>query len=104
MTFDLEAKSMYTFKRIGHNWMNEKTVAKYTKLVASGERILFAFPNSSMVESGFRHVHYLQSKQRNTLNIECGYLCLKLANLSPNIPDLPSARHTHLFHIKIIPK
>ena len=33
MTFDLEAKSVYIFKGIGYYWMNEKTVAKYPKLL-----------------------------------------------------------------------
>ena len=37
-----------------------------------------------MVGSEFGHVYYLLSKQRSTLNIEHGDLCLKLTNLHPN--------------------
>ena len=29
MTLNLEAKSMCTFKGIGYNWINKKTVIKY---------------------------------------------------------------------------
>ena len=35
MTFNLEVKSMYTFKGIGYYWMNEETVAKYPKIFAT---------------------------------------------------------------------
>ena len=62
MTFDLEAKLVYTFKGIGHSWINVKTVAKYLKLWSTVEPILLAFPNSYMVESEFSHVHYLLIK------------------------------------------
>ena len=61
MTFNLERKSKYTFKRIK---MNEKTEAKYPKLCVTVELILLAFPNFYMVVSGFSHVHYLLSKQK----------------------------------------
>ena len=91
MTFDHEVKSMYTFKEIGYYWMNKETVGKYPKLSVTVEYILLACPSSNMVESIFSYVHYLLSKQRSTLNIECGDLQLKLTNLQPNIHDLLSA-------------
>ena len=60
MTFNLEVKSMYTFKGIGYYWMNEETVAKYPKIFATYiEPILLTFPSAYIVESGFSHVHYL---------------------------------------------
>ena len=37
ITFNLEAKSIYTFKGIGYYWMNKKTVAKYPKFCATFE-------------------------------------------------------------------
>ena len=33
MTFDLEAKTVYICKGIGYYWMNEKTIARYSKLL-----------------------------------------------------------------------
>ena len=36
MIFDLEAKSVYTFKGIGYCQINDKTVAKYFKLCTTG--------------------------------------------------------------------
>ena len=42
------------------------------------ESTLLVFPSSYMVESGFGHMHYLLSKQRNTLKIAYGDLQLKL--------------------------
>ena len=63
MSFDLEAKSVYTFKGIEYYWINEKkNVTKYPKLCATLELVLQAFPSSYMTESGFSHVHYLQSR------------------------------------------
>ena len=35
MNFDFEVKSIYTFKRIGHYWMNKKAVAKYLNFCAT---------------------------------------------------------------------
>ena len=61
MTFNLEVKSMYTFKGIGYYWMNEKkkiTVAKYPKLYANVEPILLVFPNLYMVEFEFSQLYY----------------------------------------------
>ena len=40
MTFDLEAKSTYTFKGIGYCWRNKKTETKYPKLCATVEPLL----------------------------------------------------------------
>ena len=63
--------------------MNEKNVAKYLEFCATVELILLASlsPSLYIVESGFNHVHYLQSKQISTLNIECCNFRLKLTNL-----------------------
>ena len=60
--------------------MGKKNVAKYSKLCATVELILLAFPNLYTVKSGFNHVHYLLSKYKSTLNTECGDLWLKLKN------------------------
>ena len=68
----------------------KKTLAKYFRLYVSVESILLTFPSLYMVEYGFSHVHYLQSKQRNTLNTELADLPLKLTNLQPYIHDLLS--------------
>ena len=73
--------------------MNEKQ-AKYPKIFVTVETILLSFPSLQVMESGFSHVHYLLSRQRNTLNIEQGDLRFKLTNLQPNIRDL-SAYQTH---------
>ena len=43
MTFNLEAKSTYTFKGIGYYWMNGKTIAKCPKLWTTVEPILLAY-------------------------------------------------------------
>ena len=82
MTFNHEGKSIYSFKRIGYNWMNKKIpAAKYPKLCAMVEPILLTFSSLYMVQSGFSHVHYFLSKQRSTLNIKCADLLLKLTKL-----------------------
>ena len=61
---------MYTFKGIGYYRMKEKKkIPKYPKLCATVKLTLLVFPSLYRVESGFSHVHYLLSKQRNTLNI-----------------------------------
>ena len=75
-----------------------KLVAKYPKLCVTVEPILLDFPSSYT----FSYVHYLLSKQRSTMNIECGDLWPKLTNLQPNIHDLLCAHQTHPFHLKII--
>ena len=72
---------MYTFKDIGYYWMNKNTVAKYLKLCAPVEPILLTFSSSYIIESENSQVHYLLSKQRVTLNIECDDLWLKITNL-----------------------
>ncbi len=77
--------------------MNEKTAAKYPKLCATIDPILLAFPSLYMVDSGFSYVHYLQSRQRSTLDIEHGDLWLNLTNLQLNICDL-SAHQSDLSH------
>ena len=65
MTFNLEAKSVYIFKGIGYYRMNERTVAKYSKLCATFKLTLLDFPSLYIVESTFSHVHYLQTKLKN---------------------------------------
>ena len=35
MSFDLEAKSMYTFNAITYYWINEKTVVKYSQVLCT---------------------------------------------------------------------
>ena len=70
MTFDLDTKSIYTFKGIGCNWMNEKFVTIYSKYYSTIEPILLSFSNLYILESGFSHEHCLVIKQRTTLNIE----------------------------------
>ena len=47
-----------------------KTVANYLKFCAAVELILLAFQSLYMMESWFRYVHYLLSKQKSILNIE----------------------------------
>ena len=58
MTFDLEAKSMYTFNGIGCYWKN-KEKRNIPKLCTIVKPILLAFLSLYMVESGFSHMHYL---------------------------------------------
>ena len=55
LTLDFEVKSMYTFKGIGYNWMNEKTVAECLKHCATVEPISRSFPCLYIVESGISH-------------------------------------------------
>ena len=62
------------------------------------EPILLAFLSLHMVESRLSNLHYLQSKQRSILNIECGDLWFKLTNLQPNIHDLISAHQIYPSH------
>ena len=47
---------------------------------------------------GLAMCRYLRSKQRCTLNIECGDLQLKLTNLQPDICDLLSDHQNHPSH------
>ena len=77
MTFNFEVKFIYILD-IGH-WilLDEPKKKKKNKLCVTIEAILFTFPSLYMVKSGFSHVHYLLSKQRSILNIECGDLRLK---------------------------
>ena len=56
MTFDLEVKSVYTFKGTEYYWMKEITMAKYTKFCANVESILLDFQHSFKMESGFSHM------------------------------------------------
>ncbi len=60
MTFDLEAKNMYTLKGIGYYWINEKPVSKYSNFWATVVPIelVFFFPCSYTMESEFSHMHY----------------------------------------------
>ena len=81
ITSDIKVKLMYTLKRIGYNWMNEKTGAKYPKLSVIIEPILLAFSCLYMVEFWLRHAHYLLIKQRSNFNIERFDLQLKCTNL-----------------------
>ena len=72
------------FYAIDFSYDKGKNVIKYSKLCATVEVILLAFPSSEfVVKSGFSHGDYLLRKQRSTLNIECD-LQLKLTNLLPN--------------------
>ena len=57
MTFDLEAKSVYTFKRIGY--YRKKTLAKYLKVYVTLEPIWQTFTSSYLVESDFSSVCYI---------------------------------------------
>ena len=72
MTFNLEAKSMYAFKEIVYDWLNEKLVSKYPKLCATVEPILLAFLTSFSEESIFSHVHCFLHKQKHLEQI-CGF-------------------------------
>ena len=72
MTFNLEAKSMYTFKGSRYDWMNEKTAAKYPKLCEATEPILPAFPIciiSKQIEKHFEDLtayHHIPIHQPET--------------------------------------
>ncbi len=49
ITFDLETKSMYTFKRTVYYRMKEKAEEKYLKICATVYSILLAFQSSYMM-------------------------------------------------------
>ena len=61
-----------------------KSAAKYSKLWITFEQILLAYPSLYLMESGFNHVHYLQSKLISILNIKRADLQHKPTNLQPN--------------------
>ena len=92
ITFNLEAKSMYTFTGIGYHLLNEKTVAKYSKFCANVEFILQAFQSSYIVESGFNHMNHLHFEHK------MWWSGLKHINLQLNIRDLFNTYQTHPCH------
>ena len=75
-----------------------KTVAKYPKFCATVKPILLPFLRSCILEFGFKHVHYLLSKQQQ-FEHEYGELWLNLINLQPNIFDF-NAYKTYPFYKK----
>ena len=91
MNFDFEVQEL------DNTGWTIKTLAKYSKLCATIEIILLAFPSLHMTETGFNRVHYLQSKQRSILNRERGDMRLKLTNLRLNIRNLLSAYQSQPF-------
>ena len=71
ITFNLDVKATYTFKRIRYNWMKEKIVVKYLMLYTTVESISQASSCLYIVKSGFSHVHYLLSRQKHFKQRTC---------------------------------
>ena len=95
MTFNLEAKSMDTFKRIGYYWMS-----KISKVYATVEHISLAFP--SFLYGGSWVLPCALFTKQTEKHFEYVDLQLKLPNLQPNIHDFISAHTNPSFPLKKI--
>ena len=88
MTFDLDAKSMYTFKRNGYYWINKRLLQDIPSFLQPMSQFYLFLQVHILLKLGFSYMYYLLNNQRSTLSRERGDLWLKHTNLQPNIHDL----------------